>query len=167
MRNGFKRKLNGQWVPFDKAVLGMVKEVASRRYRGNFDAGTFDEMFFLQSGGETIPDETVNEGSCFYSVSDDKPTEVPISCVLTTVTGMEMVWEVSEGSVPQFRYAIKVDGELFKQEINSEMRVCKFESPPQKLVEIYVEDILGRTANAKFVVREKLKVKVNPSRFDR
>ncbi|XP_052806070.1 uncharacterized protein LOC128235297 isoform X1 [Mya arenaria] len=156
-QNGFKHNLTGGWMPFTAAAFSVVREASSRAYENNFDTGVLDGTFYLQSGGDTIPTTTAVDGGTIRREMTPKPDMLPICCYLTSVTDTEITWEIPEGSIPQFQYIIYIDRSIYKQEVNSEHRLCMFKAPPTEVVELLVEDIYGRSVRSKFRVREEKK----------
>ncbi|XP_052771919.1 uncharacterized protein LOC128211301 [Mya arenaria] len=154
-QNGYKRNLNGGWMPFNEAGFSMVREASSRTFENNFDTGVLDGMFFLQSGGSTKPSKTAVDSGTICRKITAKPDMRPICCSLTSVTDTEITWEIPDGSIPQFQYIIYIDGVIYKQEVHSEHRLCKFKAPPTDEVELIVEDIYGHCVRSKFRVREE------------
>lgn len=154
-KNGYKRGLTGAWMPFNQAALSVVKELASKKYEDNINCGVLDDTFFLQAGGETYKEDKVDTGMTLESRMPSKPDVIPICCYITSVTDEEITWEIPSGSVPQFQYIVYVDKVIYKQEINSQTRLCRFRSPPQDIVELLVEDIYGKAVRSQFKVQEE------------
>ena len=152
-KNGYKRGLTGNWVPFNGATFSIVKELASKTYEDNINSGVLDDTFFLQSGGETFAVGDVENGTSFESTMPSKPDVNAICCYITSVTDEEITWEIPSGSVPQFQYIVYVDRMIMKQEINSQMRICRFKTPPREIVELLVEDVYGKTVRSAFVIK--------------
>ena len=153
-KNGYKRSKEGKWIPFNKGSFNVVREATSQKYEENFDCGTFEGTYYLQSGGLTIHSDSLCEGSEFCCKMDPQPDSLPVRCYLTAVKNMFILWDVPIGNVPQFRYTVKVDGAEVKSEINSETRACQLDKKPESLVELIVEDIYGKMSNIKFDVQE-------------
>lgn len=151
-KNGYKHSLNGKWLPFNKAVFSVVNELQSKMYENNYDSGILDDTYYLQSGGKTIPTETAVSGTMLKTEMPEKPAVLPICVYLSSVTPEEVAWEIASGSVPQFQYIVYIDKQIYKQEIDSEMRSCTFESPPRELVELLIEDIYGHAVRSKFKI---------------
>lgn len=152
-KNGYKRSKDGKWVAFDKGAFNVVREESSQKYEENFDCGMFEDTYFLQSGGVTIHNDDLCEGTEFGCKMVPQPDAPPIRCYLTAVKNMFILWDVPIGNVPQFKYTVKVDGTEVKSEVNSETRACQLENKPEETVELIVEDIYGRTAQIKFDIK--------------
>lgn len=151
-KNGYKRGLKGKWMPFNKAVFSKVSEARCKLFEDKFNSGVLDDTFYLHSGGESMPTNDVVSGCTFTRQMPDKPNVLPICVYLSSVTQDEVEWEIPAGSVPQFQYIVYVDKLIYKQEINSETRNCRFDSPPKDMVELLIEDIYGHAVRSKFKV---------------
>jgi hypothetical protein len=81
-----------------------------------------------------------------------KPDVLPICVKLSSISNEEVSWDIPTGSVPQFQYIVYIDRMIYKQEINSEARTCKFNTPPTELVELLIEDIYGHAVRSRFKV---------------
>ncbi|KAH3730826.1 hypothetical protein DPMN_056824 [Dreissena polymorpha] len=165
-QNGYKHTLNGGWMPFSAAAFSVVREIASKVYEDKYDCGVLDGTFYLQSGGDTMQTASAIDGGTLERRMPSKPDIVPMCCYLTSVTDTEVTWEIPSGGVPQFQYIVYVDRLIFKQEVDSEARICRFSKPPKELVELLVEDIYGRSVRSKFQVmveekRTKLRTKMD------
>ena len=152
-KNGYKRSKEGKWVPFDKGAFNVVREESSQKYEENFDCGVFEGTYYLQSGGMTIHADTLCEGKEFTCKMKHQPDSPPIKCYLTAVKNMFILWDVPIGNVPQFKYTVKVDGHELMSEVNSQTRACQLDKKPEKMVELIVEDIYGRSTHIKFDVK--------------
>ncbi|XP_060590016.1 uncharacterized protein LOC132745195 [Ruditapes philippinarum] len=142
-QNGYKHGLNGKWLPFDKAVFRMVKETRCKLFENNYDSGVLDDTFYLHSGGQSMPTGGAVNGGMLKRKMPQKPDVLPICVKLSSISNEEVSWDIPTGSVPQFQYIVYIGGKRYKQEINSEARTCKFNTPPTELVELVIEDIYG------------------------
>ena len=159
-KNGYKRQIDETWIPFDKAVFGIVREFSSRQYADNYDSGSFDETFYLQAGGKTRPSQNFTQETILQKPMLPEPDTLPVSCYLNSVTEKEIIWEIPSGSVPQFQYIIKIDGEFYKQGFNSEVRMCRIDCGIDESIELLIEDLYGKISRIKYLVREGREVEL-------
>ncbi|XP_045210299.2 uncharacterized protein LOC123561763 [Mercenaria mercenaria] len=151
-KNGYKHGLNGKWMPFNKAVFSMVGEMRCKLFENNYDSGVLHDAFYLHSGGQTMQSASAVNGGMLTREMPAKPDVLPICVYLSSVTSEEVSWEISSGSVPQFQYIVYIDKLIYKHEVNSEARTCKFDTPPTELVELLIEDIYGHAVRSKFKI---------------
>lgn len=151
-KNGYKHGINGKWQPFNKAIFSMVSEMRCKLFENNYNSGVLDDTFYLHSGGQAMPTESAFDGAMLTRDMPEKPDVLPICVFLSSVTSEEVTWEIPTGSVPQFQFIVYVDRLIYKQEVNSETRTCKFDTPPNELVELLIEDIYGHAVRTKFKI---------------
>jgi hypothetical protein len=153
-KDGFKRGVDGNWIPFDKATFNIVREESSKNYESNFDAGITTECYYLQAGAMTCPSEHLGAGKILHHQSmPTEPSKKPIYFqVEHDWSRQEVTWHVPESSVPHFRYKVLIDDVVIASGIDSEMRICKLQNPPKVSVEVELEDIFGRVTSNRIEV---------------
>ncbi|PKV49162.1 putative secreted protein (Por secretion system target) [Aquimarina sp. MAR_2010_214] len=146
MKDGFKRKTNGTWAPMNQGTYNRNVEPRSSNYTNAVDAGADDGIYFMQSGGNTSPSFSGNPPITFNTDTNAAPSNPAISFSIQSVSSSNISWNVPTSSTPQFKYTIKVDGNTVKSIIAPETRSSSISASSGSVVEVILEDILGRTS---------------------
>ncbi|WP_103069692.1 DUF3472 domain-containing protein [Aquimarina sediminis] len=146
MKDGFKRKTNGTWLPMSQGTYNRNDEPRSSNYTNAVDAGVSNGVYFMQSGGNTSPSFSGNPPLTFTTSTSATPSNPTISFSIQSVSSSTISWSVPLSSTPQFQYTIKVNGTTVKSKIAPEARSTSISAASGSTVEVILEDILGRTS---------------------
>ncbi|WP_108808018.1 DUF3472 domain-containing protein [Aquimarina spinulae] len=152
MKDGFKRKTDGTWVPMNQGTYNRNVEPRSSNYTNAVDAGVDDGIYFMQSGGNTSPSFSGNPPITFNTDTNSTPSNPAISFSIQSASSTNISWNVPVSSTPQFKYTIKVDGSIVKSVIAPETRSSSISASSGSVVEIILEDILGRISKHSITV---------------
>lgn len=136
LRNGWKRKLNGEWHAFETArysvnAWDLVEGKRSYNYRTNWNGGVSKddsgEYYFMISGGSQTKPTTTNPSTHTIKRTEKKPGYAPIKILtaksdLTTDDNVTLSWEIDPKAAPQFGYTIIARGqggkEILKKQVH-------------------------------------------------
>ncbi len=128
LRNGWKRKMNGDWFPFGSgrySVNGWDLEKGKRSYnfRTNWDGGikkdNAGEFYFMTSGGKATSPSAKNPSrhsiARMETLGAQKPSPEFEELEVESVTGkwlanqtIQLKWKLNEKTAPQFSYQIQI-----------------------------------------------------------
>jgi PKD repeat protein len=109
IKDGYKRNIQGEWIPMLRCVFSVNQEASTANYNDNYDGGVIDnDYFFMQSGGST-------EASCgtqevFTITEDPLPVWDTIKIAQAKATydaverDLELTWKANPASGPQFAW---------------------------------------------------------------
>ncbi|QKX06829.1 DUF3472 domain-containing protein [Aquimarina sp. TRL1] len=145
MKDGFKRKLDGNWVSMNEAVYKRNDEPRSENYTNAVDAGVSNGVYFMQSGGNSTPSFPGTPPITLRTNTNAQPSNPAISFSISTLSSSKITWEVPTSATPQFKYTIKINNNTVQSKIAPETRTAAISATPGSIVELTLEDILGRT----------------------
>lgn len=155
MKDGFKRTKDGVWHPFIKHRFSVNSGDATGRsanYKLAYDAGyTSNNAIYYQTGGNTR--NTCSKNCYLTQNPGPQPSNPTITFLFVKANAQNIEWFVPPSSTPQFKFTINVNGAQYVSSIEAERR--SYLIPVLKnldVVELVLEDILGRTASQKKVV---------------
>jgi hypothetical protein len=106
--NGYKRGLDGKWIPFKTAKYSGNGGASSSDSHAN--GGTLNGSFFMEFGGSTV--KTVTEGQQLTIPIPDNPVLTIGQVASTTVSyiadSIAVSWITDDSKSPQFSYTIQV-----------------------------------------------------------
>lgn len=147
MKDAFKRKTDGSWLPMTQGRYNRNNESRSSNYTNAVDAGANNGIYFMQSGGNTSPSFSGNPPITFSTTANPTPTTSVITFNLTSSSTSSVSWNVPDSATPQFRYTIKLNGQPVSSAIEPETRSATISGAVGDTVEVVLEDILGRTSS--------------------
>ena len=120
LRNGWKRKLTGQWHAFGSAKYSvnswdLKKGKRSFNFKNNWNGGVAKdsegEYYFMVAGGSNTRPTTNNPSSHSIKRNEKRPGYAPIkihsaSAKLIGKEKANVSWKIDPKSLPQFSYAI-------------------------------------------------------------
>ena len=120
LRNGWKRKLTGQWHAFGSAKYSvnswdLKKGKRSFNFKNNWNGGVAKdsegEYYFMVAGGSNTKPTTNNPSSHSIKRNEKRPGYAPIkihsaSAKLIGKEKANVSWKIDPKSLPQFSYAI-------------------------------------------------------------
>lgn len=129
LKNGWKRKDEGQWHPFQSArysvnAWDLKPRKRSYNYRENWNAGTRDDKqgpyYFMQSGGKSTRPQVTNPSTLKIERKAKRP-DFPmirireLKAKLLDDKSIQLKWQVDERNLPQFGWEIELDSGARKQ----------------------------------------------------
>ncbi|RPH33185.1 MAG: DUF3472 domain-containing protein [Bacteroidales bacterium] len=152
IKDGFKRKTDGTWLPMTTYTYSINSGDAasggrSYNYRTAYDAGLTGGGVYMQAGGSTAKTFTGLPPVSFNVNPGTSPANLAIAFTITSATTSSVSWNVPASSTPQFKYTIKVNGTQVASAIASEARSKSISASSGVTVEVILEDILGRTSS--------------------
>ena len=120
LRNGWKRKPNGEWHAFAKArysvnAWDLVEGKRSYNYRTNWNGGVAKddtgEYYFMTSGGSQTKPTTTNPSTHTIERNEKNPDYSPIKIQsvkshFTDDGKVTLAWEIDPKTAPQFSYTV-------------------------------------------------------------
>jgi len=121
LRNGWKRKLDGQWHPFGAARYSVNRwdldpGKRSFNYRTNWDAGVGEDapgsFYYMTAGGRNTRPTTTNPARLSIARTETAPAGAPLSIVSARRTWNEqgrlvVEWEIDPRTLPQFGHRLE------------------------------------------------------------
>jgi hypothetical protein len=114
-KDGWKRKLNGQWFPFNQATISRLSpDAGCANFIENYDGGVINnEYFFIKSGGtNTHPVTNVSETTVNLSNNNTIPNfkagEISNLTFKRDKDSLEVKWVVNNSKKPQYAYTIEL-----------------------------------------------------------
>jgi len=149
--NGHKRFTDGSWTGFSQANFRVVQESATQDYNDNFDATATSGYYTMSSGGNIIP--SVDTSATLYRNSTPSSSVKPtIDFAVDAASTTAVSWSVPDSSTPQFKYTIKINGSTVTADEAPEARCILISAEVSDVVEVSLEDILGKTSSESFIV---------------
>jgi hypothetical protein len=113
-KNGWKRKLNSQWVSFNQATISRVSpDPGCANYLDNYDGGIIsNEYYFIKSGGiNTHPNTNLSGTTIYLTNSNTSPNfqagEISNLIVNNHIDSLELLWTVNSSKSPQYSYTVE------------------------------------------------------------
>ena len=111
-KNGWKRKLDDSWEPFDQAEFDRVfPDAGTVNYIENYDGGQENDYYYMISGGTTTP-SMAEPFPLVLNFPTTTPTLTTGEIALLTATQaagtLTVSWTVNTAKSPQFSYKIEV-----------------------------------------------------------
>lgn len=155
-KDGYKRRTNGIWEPFNDVTYRINTydiEPGRRSYnfKDNYDAGVEDGYYYLQSGGNTIPSFS-GTSTNLTNLFPVPPTNLPIDFYITNLTETELSWTVPNSSTPQFKLQVKIGSDVIIDSIITDDNIVPISAPNGTLLRITLEDVIGNSITKKMVV---------------
>lgn len=163
LRNGWKRKLDRSWVPFEKgrySVNSWDLDPGKRsfNFRTNWDGGVgrdeSGEYYFMIAGGKQTQPSVANPSEHKIKRDESRPHFEPpqvrnVVAKPTSNNEISIAWEIDPVASPQFSYTaqlVGVQGEA-TTEIGPHQREAKLtferEIPANARLRLTVEDVFG------------------------
>ncbi|MBD0823179.1 DUF3472 domain-containing protein [Aestuariibaculum marinum] len=151
MKDAFKRKLDGTWLPMTQGNFsvnsGDINSGGrSENYATAYDADENNGVFAMQIGGNTSPSFAGTSKTLTTSTYASEPQNAAISFSITGAATNNVIWEVPTSSTPQFKFTVKINNITVGSEIEPEVRHFNLSASEGDSVEVILEDILGRTS---------------------
>lgn len=144
MKDAYTRKLDGSWFSASQIRYTRNNEGRSSNYTNRVDAGIVNDAFFMECGGNSTPSFS-GTPPVNISVSYGSAPENPaIVFAISSISKNNISWNVPESSTPQYKYTIKVNGNTVSSSINSEKRSASISISNTDVVDVELEDILGK-----------------------
>jgi hypothetical protein len=155
-KDGYKRRTNGIWEPFNDVsfrinTYDIEPGRRSYNYKDNYDASIEDGYYFMQSGGTTTPSFSGTSTNLTY-LFPGSPTNSPINFFITNLTETELSWTVPNSSTSQFRLQVQSGGDVIVDSIITDDDTVPIITTNGILLRITLEDVLGNTTTKKIVV---------------
>ncbi len=154
LKDIFKRKTDGTWLPGAQATFTRNNEARSANYTNANDSGVSGGAYYMQSGGNTTPSYTSPLPLTLSQNPGIQPTNPAIDFSITSATTNEIKWSVPVSSTPQFRYTISVNGTQVATAIGTEVKKVAINAIAGSTVMVVLEDILGRTSSQTAILTE-------------
>lgn len=178
LRNGWKRKTDGQWFPFGSgrySVNAWDLEPGKRSYqfRDNWNGGVAGagdaKYYFMISGGKETAPTSKNPSNHTIPRTKITPSYRPLESngVQAELDGegrLSIAWENDPTTLPQFSYSVKVfdnqrgDGDPLVWQLKKEphvrsITIAAANIPPadQRFAQLQIVDILGNVSASKTV----------------
>lgn len=170
LRGGWKRKLNGEWYPFQQGRYSvnywdLDSGKRSFNYKTNWNGGVAEDetgrFYFMTAGGKTTKPNVKNPSRHAIMRTEKKPAYDPIRLVKFEAklvdSNLNVNWETDDQTLPQFEYKLRLimggqDGKGSEIRSYSEVKpharsaVMTLDRPLPKgeiVVEILCSDILN------------------------
>ena len=105
----------------------------------------------MQSGGAATKPSTGSTNT-FTITLPAEPAKPVIDFNITTATPQKISWAVPAASTPQFKYNIKINGTVATSVVDLTARSATINTQAGSVVELTLEDILGRTLSKSMTV---------------
>jgi hypothetical protein len=169
LRNGWKRKLDGQWHAFGTAKYSvnswdLTEGKRSFNYKTNWNGGVSKdetgEFYFMTAGGKDTKPTAENPSLHEIMRIEEKPNFAPIKITKAVQRKTTIEWETDPTTLSQFSYTIaaydnpECKGEPVKKIENIEPHQRSFETKATDLYfRIQCTDILGNVSAFQPVVK--------------
>lgn len=155
-KDGYKRRLNNIWEPFNDVNFNInTNDIGagqrSYNYRNNYDAGVEDGYYYMQSGGATTPSfsgTSTNLTNAFTSSPENEPMEFYI----TNLTENELSWTVPNSSTPQFKIIVTIGNNVIVDSIITDANSVSIKAAEGNLLRVTIEDVMGNLTTKKMNV---------------
>ncbi|KAL8568881.1 hypothetical protein ACOMHN_061457 [Nucella lapillus] len=151
-RGGFKRRLDGTWMPFKKAKFQVnMHDVENGTATTDFDAKCPDprEGICIAAGGNAKPDV----GTCCNfedPACEARPSKASIQLQKVEVRNKVLTWVTDESGTPQFGYRVRLGDQALccglgesNTEVSFDYDSGGFKKQENVTIVVEVEDILG------------------------
>lgn len=168
-KNGYKRDMDNNWIPFNTShysinTYDIEPGRRSYNYKDNYDAGTEDGYFYMQTGGNTTPSFSGYSKDLTLSFPDE-PENSTIDFFITEVSENKISWTVPQSSSPQFSFTIIKNGSQIASGISPETREYEIDANEGNFIQLVIEDIFGRTKSKMLRVGSTETVPKTPEAF--
>jgi hypothetical protein len=120
LRNGWKRKIDGEWhafggVSYSVNAWDLAEGKRSFHFRTNWNGGVAKdeegEFYFMTAGGMETKPTVANPSKHRIERTEEKPAYAPIRIASAKISAAEaeklsVVWEIDPKTLPQFSFAI-------------------------------------------------------------